>query len=133
MRWVWVTLAVVLVGIVAFVAWPQPERIALKNYGRITRGMSQTEVCALLGPPGDYTTGPVTLVGLQGFPDEHEPYLSWDFDDGAVYVTFRGDPRIAVKAWFAPGDRGEQSPLGDFLWRAKRLWHRWFPEKPEAP
>src|SRR6516164_10518508 len=59
------TLLVVLAGLAGLVAavvvvlWPRPSlRITLENCKRIREGMSRAEVEAILGPPGDYRTGP---------------------------------------------------------------------------
>ena len=59
------TLLVVLAGLTVVVAagavvlWPRtPSRITLENCNRIREGMSRAEVEAILGPPGDYRTGP---------------------------------------------------------------------------
>jgi hypothetical protein len=35
--------------------------------------------------------------------------------------------RIA-RAWFRGWTKVEQSSLDNLVWRAKRLWHRWFTE-----
>jgi hypothetical protein len=49
---------VVAAGVV--VLWPQQPSspISRQNFGRIHVGMTQTEVEAILGPPGDYSTSP---------------------------------------------------------------------------
>jgi hypothetical protein len=59
------TLLVALAGLPVVVAagavvlWPRtPSRITLENCNRIREGMSRAEVEAILGPPGDYRTGP---------------------------------------------------------------------------
>jgi hypothetical protein len=44
----------VLLAAGAFVLWPRPERITRENFKRIREGMTQAEVEAILGPPGDY-------------------------------------------------------------------------------
>jgi hypothetical protein len=49
-----VTLAVV--GVAGFAAWP--NRVTKENLSRIKSGMNRAEVEYLLGPPGDYRTGP---------------------------------------------------------------------------
>jgi hypothetical protein len=54
---------VVAAGVV--VLWPRtaPERITRENYDRIRNGMSRAEVEAILGPPRDYSTGPLQYAG----------------------------------------------------------------------
>jgi hypothetical protein len=67
-RWVVAGLTVALVAV--FVVWPRPERITLENvYSRASSGMSRTEIEAIYGPPGDYSTGPLSVVG----PTLHRP------------------------------------------------------------
>ena len=51
--------AVGLVAVGAFVMWPRMDRITRENFDRISKGMSRAEVEAILGPPGDYSGGPV--------------------------------------------------------------------------
>jgi hypothetical protein len=52
------TLLVALAGLaVVVVLWPPEDRITEANLGRIKEGMTQAEVEAILGPPGDYRTG----------------------------------------------------------------------------
>jgi hypothetical protein len=60
-QWVGAGLVVALLTAGAFVAWPRPDRITRENFDRIQLEMGQAEVEAILGPPGDYTTGPVRL------------------------------------------------------------------------
>jgi hypothetical protein len=64
------TLLVVLAGLAAaFVAlvifltgWPAgPFLVTRGNYDRIGLGQSLRETWTILGPPGDYTTGPIEL------------------------------------------------------------------------
>src|SRR5262245_31156651 len=57
--WVLVGLAAVLLAVGAFMAGPPPpDRVTRANFDRVWEGMSRAEVEAILGPPGDYTTGP---------------------------------------------------------------------------
>jgi SmpA / OmlA family len=55
----------VLVVAGAFELWAswRPNPITQENYARIQEGMSRAEVEAILGPPADYTTGPLTYAG----------------------------------------------------------------------
>jgi hypothetical protein len=66
-----------LLAIGAFVVLTDPDQstIMLGHYCRIKMGMSRDEVETILGPPGDYTTGPVWwpegMVGHRELGDFH--------------------------------------------------------------
>jgi hypothetical protein len=55
----------VVVGAGTVVLWPRADRITLENFDRIKKGMRRAEVEAILGPPGDYTTGPTETTFLE--------------------------------------------------------------------
>jgi hypothetical protein len=57
----WLALAVPVV-IALFVFWPHPDRLNMENFDRITAGMTGKELEEILGPPGDYRTGPTIRV-----------------------------------------------------------------------
>jgi hypothetical protein len=141
LRWVLAGLAVLLLVAGAFVLWPQPERITLENFYRIREGMSRDEVVAILGPPGDHSTRPVYTPGpdsgrpdpvirrkFYSDPDPEKSRESWIGDSGCIVVLSGGHrgPRLVV---FAPVSGPQQSRLENLLWRAKRQWRRWFPER----
>jgi SmpA/OmlA family protein len=140
-------LAVLAVG--AFVLWPRPNPITQENCDRIREGMSRAEVVAILGPPGDYRTGqtadPVPLYYRSDRPtpaeyakaayDRENVFVSrngdgwerliWLGDEGDIFVWFRRDGVSSHGLVYS--NKVTQTPLQNFLWRAKRLWHRWFP------
>jgi hypothetical protein len=143
---------------VVVVLWPQPPsriRITRETFERIREGMSRAEVLAILGgPPGDYRGGPTTAP--QGIPfigpqlrdgattkdilaraakllDHDEPLeitpcsrVTWSGDVGELSVCFGADGTQSSYFWAV--SRLPQGPLDNLLWRAKRQWHRWFPE-----
>jgi hypothetical protein len=122
---------VVAVGVV--VLWPrqEPNRITRENCYRIKEGMSWAEVEAILGPPGDYSTGDAKCSDLPAPPNlmDLRRALSleeWIGDRATMRVFFDGAGNVAYAECrlLEPVDRG---PLGNLLWRAKRQWHRWFP------
>ncbi len=128
-------LAVLLVA-GAFVLWPRPDRITRVNFDRIRQGMSLSEVAAVLGPPGDYTTAPrpltegFTLVGVID-PEGKTIFLqrtNWSGDSGSIWIGFDSDG-IAVFTAFTPPEHPNQGTLENLLWRAKRQWGRSFPGK----
>jgi hypothetical protein len=129
-------LAAVALGVLALVAvgaialWPQPSRITDENFDCIHKGMTRAEVEAILGPPGDYTTGPVNY-------DTRPPvyFLSpdgsvafWNSDMAYAHVLFDASGKVE-EIFFHPGRPQDQGPLANLLWRAKRQWERWFPLK----
>jgi hypothetical protein len=131
----------VLVAVGVFVLWPRPNRITRENFDRIKEGLNSTEVEAILGPPGDYTTGPLQHVpwhGLSIFSGEPPPIddyvlssrwydgdevVQWRSDNAIFYVYFGSSGRVHTKCLSYVG-RIDQSPLDNLLWRAKRLWRR---------
>jgi hypothetical protein len=117
-------LAVVVAG--AVVAWPRPGRITREIYGHIKEGMSRAEVEVILGPPGDYRTGPTSADHpFEFFPGETTPVV-WQTDTVEVLVLFNAAD-VAIYRWLLPARLDSQSPLDNLLWRAKRQWRRWFP------
>jgi hypothetical protein len=104
--------------------WLRPNpalRITRENCDRIRAGMTRAEVEAILGPPGDYTTGPTTpkptspkwddqdllpfFVRL-GLGDDPEPatYEDWDCDWANITVSFAANGSV-VGAVFTPMTR----------------------------
>jgi hypothetical protein len=50
----------------------------------------------------------------------------WVGDNGVIHVWFDED-RVTDRD-FHPAYTTEQTKFENLLWRAKRQWHRWFPE-----
>jgi hypothetical protein len=149
------TLAVLFV-VGALTLWPQSGgRITQENCDRIREGMNREEVLAILGPPGDYrtvqTVDPVPLYYRSDTPTPAE-YAQAAFDREHVFVLRSDDGPVPMErlrwlgdegdifVWFRPegvsshgmvsSDKVAQSLLDNLLWRAKRQWRGWFPEKP---
>jgi hypothetical protein len=140
-RWAVAGLAL-LAGIATFALWPQSDRFSREKYEHIRVGMSLAEVEAILGPPGDYTTGPARMPSgmVIDFP-ELEAFLarsptgpfaidakSWIDDHGTIELVFGNDGRVRTME-FGPHTREPLGPVDAFLWRAKRQWRRWFPKR----
>jgi hypothetical protein len=109
--------------------------------------MSRAEVEAILGPPGDYRSGPVLIdwpgkrSGGPGMDEEEVTdlrtrlmstfgarryLLSWRTDRYVCDVTFNPASKVISKdSWEAT--RVEQGPLDNLRWRVKRQLRRWFP------
>jgi hypothetical protein len=127
-------LAAVTVGLLvagaAFVLWPRPSRITRVNFEWVRVGTSRAKAEVLLGPPGDYTTGPVVPNGYPtvwwGPSDERagKPQ-EWRSDNATITVSY--DRHTGQISAFTPMTRLPQSPFDNLLWRAKRLWRKWFP------
>jgi hypothetical protein len=100
------------------------------NFDRIKEGMSRAEVEEILGPAGDYTTGPtyyhsqLSLEWLHLYADELPGY-QWQGDDGTIVVFF--DEQVVAHTYFTSNCRLTQGRLDNLLWRFKRQWRRWFP------
>jgi hypothetical protein len=147
-------LLVVLAGLAVVIAagvvvvWPKASRVPTENCDRIERGMNRQEVEAILGPPGDYRSGPTqhSLMHATWTEEGQSMPISFLYLDGIDPPTIHGE---APHAWL--GDHGDADvyfdsaglvtgrtfwsaqpkPLGAFdklVWRAKRQWHRWFRE-----
>jgi hypothetical protein len=126
----------VLNAVGTFVLWPQEHRISQENFDRIQNGMTQDEVEAILGSPGDYRTGPIILLnGWRSADDDlgfWKPPIraAWCGDAGFAYGIYDfGEPRRVHSLCFLEASRQPQAPLDNLLWRAKRQWRRWFPAK----
>jgi hypothetical protein len=143
----------VVVAVGAFVFWPRPLRIAHENFERIKVGMTRAEVEVILGPPGDYKTGPnkqryvyVTLPGrgtscsgilsVEGeysihmaglgmrFPGEYR-IAEWYCDTCAIVVGFDRQGSVAF-SHFAQLELRQSGLIENLVWRTKRLWRGWF-------
>jgi hypothetical protein len=129
-------LAVLVVGVVVSVWWPWPDRLTRDKVGRVKVGMSREDLYAIFGPAGDYRTGPVLYPGypykddvVMG-PFEGRHYAAWMSDQAYVGVLFGEDGRVREDPLcFFGGQRTAQSPVNNLLWRAKRQWRKWYPEK----
>jgi hypothetical protein len=125
----------VVVGVGTVVPGLRRDRITRQNFARIEDGMSPTEVEAILGPPGDYRTGPANGLGVFECAggevvarlDEHRAMYFWISDTTCIDVVFDDAIGAASHRYCASVDRVPQSAFDNLLWRAKRLWHRWFP------
>jgi hypothetical protein len=154
MRW---KLIVGLVGLVVVLAarvlvvWPQLDPITEEHFNRISEGMTFPEVETLLGPAGDYRTGPMTIKQpIFRSPPGMLPNLSdgyrhieihWLTDTATIMV----DVKLPDETWSVRPMLGElplgavtdaywcdmqlkHGPLDNLLWRAERIWRRGVPE-----
>ena len=109
----------------------RPDRVVRANFDRIKEGVRREQVYAVIGPPGDYRTGPTDLdfnhpastVTMFGEP------MDWWYTDTRVYsVQFDPSSGLVVSSGWDWNKRIPQTRMENLLWRAKRQWHRWFPE-----
>jgi hypothetical protein len=122
---------VVLVGLAAVVLWPPPSRVTRENYDRIQAGMSRAEVDAILGPPGDYRTGPTRDGGGYRWRYIDESPKGWNCfwraDTCDVSVSFDTSGRVEQQL-FNPDEKTKQGAIHDLLWRIERARLKWFAE-----
>jgi hypothetical protein len=149
MRKLVVVVGLALAGATAFAMWPRSNRITKENLNRIQPGMSLAEVQAILGPPGDYRTGP-TRTHIWGYhpedtnmdTDTDDPLMlrldemlfgrlderlgKWESDTGVAVVKCDESGHSLVYIYYA-SKNVEQGPLDNLLWRVNRRWRKWFP------
>jgi hypothetical protein len=138
-------IAAVAIGMLALVAvgafallWPWSEtasRITSENYARIHYRMSRAEVEAVLGPPGDYRTGP-TAKRTKLENDAMWMSMQW-VQNTSIWIADAAEIRVhygrySQDAEGAVGATGfALEPETSFFviarWRAERQWRRWFP------
>jgi hypothetical protein len=135
-------VAAVLLGCGIFEQWPRPPRFTVESIGECynldfdgeTR-VSREQVEATIGPPGDYRTGPTQFRTSRIYwaPNytwqvEKPLYvLVWQNDDDTLRIGFNYSGQAVMhREEFT--ERIEQTSFDNLLWRARRQWHRWFPE-----
>jgi hypothetical protein len=141
LRWVMVLAGLaVVVAASAVMLWPEPaqltRQITRANCDRVKKRMTLAEVTEILGPPGDYTTGPVAwrpvdpltyeLLRPPPKPKQMLAHYEW-IADTAKFDAIIVDPDGVQAYWFSPVTRPPQSPVELFVWWTKRQWRRWFP------
>jgi hypothetical protein len=123
-------LGLLVVGLFALLIWPSPSRVTQGNFERIKEGMGRADVEAILGHPGDSTTGltfPIYRELIDDWPPVGTTLIDWTSDSVWITVAFDSSGRV-VRCVCSENVRISQGPLENLLWRLKRPWHRWFPE-----
>jgi hypothetical protein len=128
------TTVVVIVSAVALL--PQRSPISVENYTRIQMGMTLPEAEAILGPPGDYRTGPTKfdldavapeyVVDASSPDDETLSQKRWTNDRAQVCLylgTTSG--RVVIKD-FDPLRPAVPTLLENLIGRAEQKWNEWF-------
>jgi hypothetical protein len=125
-----VAILLVLFGMLLPLVMPRSCRINRAASERIKEGMTQAQVHAILGPPGDYRTQPPPPdwfrlgfgVGLVSLSEE------WEGDDGTICVDYdpfpTGDETVKLTT-FAEADPYHPGLVDLVCWRLTRLWDRW--------
>jgi hypothetical protein len=124
-------LAVVLPAI-AVGAWallPRSSRSLVRGIYQIKAGMSRSEVEIVLGPPGDYRSGPVNYGSPMPFAVPGSTNSAADFwanDTGYAFVFFDESGQVTRFGAYL-GVRESQDVFDNLLWRLNRQWGKWFP------
>jgi hypothetical protein len=126
------TLLVALVGLAAVVAawtvvlWPRhiPPGAIWENVERVEDGMTLAQVEAIIGPPGDYRTGPSSLdlewvsAGVIVWVGERQ--YAWAYDDYLLTTRCDASGPLGPMMYRVLGPPAEQDSLGEVVWRLKR-------------
>jgi hypothetical protein len=145
------------IAVGAFVLWPRSQsRVTEESFSRVKKGMTFAEVEALLGPWGNYRTGPTTDGTAYlwspsgrcppGMPSTDLPDgslgLGWELDTAEVVVWVKPPDDLGPEAFdsdrfaslevisarYSNMKLVEQTFLDNLLWRASQ-WRKWFPER----
>ncbi len=141
----------------ALVLWPQPaSRVTRANFDRIHIGTDRAELEAILGPPGDYRTGPgesnlgddkasrwipdpngfeIGRIGWLAFPNfipvagipTTGRQATWVSDSARVWVAI--DDAGRVQSTDISDRRLIKGPVDRLFWRVRRQWRRWFQDR----
>jgi hypothetical protein len=101
---------------------------ARSNLGQLREGMTRAEVEAILGAPGDYSTGPLEFVGqprsvrVEPSRESHgtdgSTYLQWADDTRFMGINFDAASYLEVTTVCPVRRVAAQGPLDNLLWRA---------------
>jgi hypothetical protein len=128
-----------LIGVAILLAPPRtPQTLTPVRFKQIRAGMTRAEVEAILGPPGDYSTGAREQAPLVYGPGEDLWHVfgsgevmvtgtNWESDAAMINVSYDSSGKAVCGGYF-PRRLISDNPIANALWRAKRLWRRWFPE-----
>ena len=128
-----VGLAVGLLAVIAFVAWPRAGRVSVENFHLLRVGMSKPEVYAVLGRPGEYLTrdaeyddGAAEDFGQAPRYAHKEGVEVWKGDQVVFWVQFDTEGRVSG-ATCIPLRVTDHGPLGNLFWRIKYQLLKSFP------
>jgi hypothetical protein len=119
----------VLAGMLLALVLPRHCPVNRAACGRIKEGMTQTEVEAILGVPGDYRTRPsrpfVLIVEGGWCIMLRGSFAQWVGDDAELCVWSNGG--VIVRVTFAPVEPADVGPVALATWRLGRLRGRVLP------
>lgn len=112
--WLMALLAVVLLGGYVWLSVTS-ERIGPKAFSRIAEGLSEEEVCALLGPPGYYATRetPRYFTSVGGIGHRRLRWEAWYSNSCCIHVGFDPQGKVSDK-WLK---KHEEKTIADRLRR----------------
>jgi hypothetical protein len=87
LRWT-LGLAVTCLALAAMavIVRPESQHLTKATHEEIQIGMTRARVHAVLGPPGDYRTGPTTEVAP--LASEGKPPECWKSNEGMIWVCY---------------------------------------------
>jgi hypothetical protein len=105
---------------------PGNPRITEANFERIKPGMSRAEVEAILGPPGDYRTQPVSpdFLSIPHKLSRPRHGVFWHSDEVEISVEFDLDDDVVIDGRIRPMDRTGVGLANTLHWRCDRWWER---------
>jgi hypothetical protein len=138
-RWLLAVLVVSVLMLLAVAAKPilfpaGNPRLTRETFDRIREGMSRGDVEAILGPPGDYRTGPTACefmissnylkaAGLW-WPSPVWSEQEWDGDEAEITVFFDTEDRVVRRHMF-PMKPESVGLLGLLRWRWNHCRESW--------
>lgn len=125
------TVVLVLIAFVTFVAWPRtspPSQITRENFDRINKEMTRADVEALLGPrmgrlsvpPIAHSNGPVIKLNEESLSDGIVRFRGedqWHSEHGAICVNFDENGHAEYKMWVDVTI--SDNPLRILIWRLR--------------
>jgi hypothetical protein len=123
-RWLPVVAVVslaLLLGVAARVVFllPTNPNITHENFQRIKAGMKREEVEAILGPPGDYRTGPTAQLSKAAWTSGPLPPLRWRSDELEISVWTHPSGAVLFLD-FMPMSRRQTGMMDWLAWRLAR-------------
>lgn len=125
---------VVLAAASALLLATRRDPINRNGFARLKQGMSPAEVAAVLGPPGDHTSGPIIDADPPWYLEfgfrPQEIHLSrrvvWYGNSATIEVHYDSSLTL-VYAMYEARRMKKQTPFQHLLWRGKRALRRWLP------
>jgi hypothetical protein len=111
-----------LLGVVWFVLWQSSNDVTGTSIAKIHPGLSRTEVEAIIGPPGDYRSGPTAYIVWDGPPDGYRNSREelWWFDFATFVASFDESDTLNRRYCF-PAKKEQLNILDNLHWRFLHL------------